>query len=324
MQSNYGLRGMALRLTVQRAAWELHVHSLTKTVDGLVPVVKGNGYGFGRPTLHAIAGTLSNFVCVGTVHELDAVAASVTPVVLTPTLVAPSSNDMVLTVGSRGDVNAVSGWGGQVLVKLQSSMRRYGAAPTEVEPVVTDALAAGLEIIGYSLHLPLAGTETDRLAEVEAWLDYVDQFDRPYPMWLSHLQPRSYSALRDGHPGREFRLRLGTMLWHGDKSFLHLHADVLAVHRVRAADRAGYQLTEVPGDGHLVVVAAGSAHGVAALPDGASPFHFSRTRLALLEPPHMHASMAFAPVGTACPAVGDQVDVQRPLISTFVDEVDWV
>ncbi len=233
---------MALRLTVQRAAWELHVRSLATTVDGLVPVVKGNGYGFGRPTLHAVAGTLSDFVCVGTVYELDATAAAVTPVVLTPTLVAPSSTAVVLTVGSGHEVAALSGWSGRVLVKLQSSMRRYGATPTELEHVVTAAVAAGLDIIGFSLHLPLAGSETDRLAEVETWLDHVD---KRHPLWLSHLQPQSYAALRDRHRDREFRLRLGTTLWHGDKSFLHLHADVLAVHPVRAGDRAGYQLSEI-------------------------------------------------------------------------------
>ncbi len=315
---------MALRLIVQRAAWELHVRSLATAVDGLVPVVKGNGYGFGRPTLHAVAGTMSDLVCVGTVHELDAVAASVTPVVLTPTLVAPSSTAMVLTVGSSADVAALSGWGGRVLVKLQSSMRRYGATPTEIDQVVAAALAAGLDIIGYSLHLPLAGTEAERTSEVETWLDHLDHLHDRHPLWLSHLQPQTYSALQDRRRGRDFRLRLGTMLWHGDKSFLHLHADVLAIHPVRAADRAGYQLNEVPSDGHLLVVGAGSAHGVAELPRGASPFHFSRTRLALLEPPHMHTSMLLAPAGTPCPAVGDQVDVQRPLISTFVDEVEWV
>jgi hypothetical protein len=143
-------------------------------------------------------------------------------------------------------------------------------------------------------------------------------------LWLSHLQPSSYSALGNRHPGRFFRLRLGTTLWHGDKSFLHLHADVLAVHEIAAGDRAGYQLNEVPSDGHLVVVGAGSAHGVATLADGVSPFHFGRCRLGLLEPPHMHSSMVLVPLGSPCPAVGEQVDVQRPLITTFVDEVEWV
>ena len=45
---------MALRLTVQRAAWQAHVDAIAASVDGLVPVVKGNGYGFGRPTLHPL------------------------------------------------------------------------------------------------------------------------------------------------------------------------------------------------------------------------------------------------------------------------------
>jgi alanine racemase len=309
-----------LRLTVQRAAWESHIRSVAEAVDGLVPVVKGNGYGFGRAALHPLAATLSDFVCVGTIDELDAVAAATTPVVLTPTLVAPATTTMVLTVGSIEHVEALSGWKGRVFVKLQSSMQRYGATPAELERVVAHALAADLEVVGHSLHLPLAGSDLNRLSEIETWLD---RLDLTYPLWLSHLQPESYSKLRDRHADRRFQLRLGTQLWHGDKSFLHLHADVLAVHEVAAGDRAGYHLTEVPCDGHLAMIGAGTAHGIAALAGGASPFHFSRTRLGLLEPPHMHTSMVLAPTGTPCPAIGDQLDVQRPLISTFVDAVEW-
>jgi alanine racemase len=242
-------------------------------------------------------------------------------VALTPTLIAPASTTMVLTIGAIEHVRALAGWRGRVVVKLQSSMRRYGATASELDQVVADALAAGLEPIGYSLHLPLAGSEVDRLGEIETWLERLD--DR-YPVWLSHVQPESYSTLSARHPNRRFRLRLGTRLWHGDKSFLHLHADVLAVRDVVKGDRAGYRLTEVPADGRLVMIGAGSAHGIAALADGASPFHFSRKRLALLEPPHMHTSMVLAPAGSPCPAIGDEVDVQRPLISTHVDEVVWV
>ena len=263
-------------------------------------------------------------MCVGTVHELDAIAATVTPVVLTPTLTAPTATTMVLTVGSIADVHALSGWRGRVIIKLQSSMRRYGATPAELQAVVTAARTSGLETIGFSLHLPLAGTEDQRVAEVETWIDHLDAHETGHPLWLSHLHAQSYSAVHGRHPDRQFRLRLGTQLWHGDKSFLQLHADVLAVHNIRAGDRAGYQLVEVPHDGHLVLVGAGSAHGIAALADGASPFHFSLTRLSMLEPPHMHTTMLLAPTGTPCPVVGDQVDVQRPLITTHVDETEWV
>ncbi len=315
---------MTLRLTVQRAAWESHIDALAASVDGLVPVVKGNGYGFGRATLHPMIKTLADFVCVGTIHELDHVADRVTPVVLTPSPVPPptlsTGATAVMTVGSLDDVAALAGWRGRVLVKLQSSMRRFGATADEVAAVDFAASTAGLDVIGFALHLPLAGTDVDRVAEVEAWLEHIEVHR---PLWLSHLQPEAYSALRARHPDRYFRLRVGTALWHGDKSFLHLHADVLAVHAVAAGDRAGYQLVEISADGHLVIVGAGSAHGVSPLPDGSSPFHFERTRLSLLEPPHMHTSMVLAPTATPCPVVGDRVDVQRPLISTLVDEVEW-
>jgi alanine racemase len=314
---------MALRLNVQRAAWKAHVDAIAASVDGLIPVVKGNGYGFGRRTLHPLVKGLADYVCVGTIHELDHVGERVTPLVLTPSPTPPAPTTgiaPILTVGSTGEVAALAAWRGRVVVKLQSSMRRYGASPSEVDDVVDAAAATGLDVTGYALHLPLAGTDLDRVAEVEHWLTRIDA---RRPLWLSHLRPPSYADLRARHPDRQFRLRLGTALWHGDKSFLQLSADVAAVHPVRAGDRAGYQLSEVPGDGSVVIVTAGSAHGVSALPDGASPFHFARSRLRLLEPPHMHSSMLFVPSAAQCPAVGDRVDVQRPLITTLVDEIEW-
>ena len=314
---------MPLRLTVQRAAWQAHIDHMAATVDGLVPVVKGNGYGFGRATLHPLIKGLSDYVCVGTIRELDHVAERVTPVVLTPSLVPPplTAVPAILTVGSMGDVDALARWQGRVIVKLQSSMHRYGAPRDELQAVVTAATAGGLDVVGYALHLPLAGSDADRRAEIDGWLDQVDPRQ---PLWLSHLQPQSYAALRSAHPHRQFRLRLGTSLWHGDKSALQLHANVTAVHAVRAGERAGYRLTEIQSDGFLVLIDAGSAHGVSPLDGGASPFHFARSRLPLLEPPHMHTSMVVVAEGSPCPALGDRVDVQRPLISTLVDEVEWV
>ena len=314
---------MALRLTVQRAEWKAHVDGVAASVDGLIPVVKGNGYGFGRSTLHPLVKGFADYVCVGTIHELDHLAERVTPLVLTPTSTPPSPTSgiaPILTVGSERDVAALARWRGRVVVKLQSSMRRYGAAPDDVDGIVVAAAATGLDIVGYALHLPLAGSDFDRLAEVEAWLARIEATG---PLWLSHLRPQSYAELRGRHPERQFRLRLGTALWHGDKSFLQLSADVAAVRPVDVGDRAGYQLTEVPSAGNLVMVDAGSAHGVAPLPDGASPFHFARRRLQLLEPPHMHTSILFVPAAAECPVVGDRVDVQRPLITTLVDEIEW-
>ena len=97
---------MTVRLTVDRAAWMAHLRSTAAAYgDGLVPVVKGNGYGFGRPLLHDLltgdllardtatgdpgtgdtgtgdAATRPGMVCVGTVHEVHDVPAASTPVV---------------------------------------------------------------------------------------------------------------------------------------------------------------------------------------------------------------------------------------------------
>ena len=142
-------------------------------------------------------------------------------------------------------------------------------------------------------------------------------------MWVSHLSLDGYAALRDAWPDHRFRIRLGTALWHGDKRALHLGADVLDVRPVRFGEVAGYRQVPVPSDGHLVMVGAGTAHGVHPLPDGTSPFHHRQRRLPLLEPPHMHTSVVAVPTGDPLPAVGERVDVQRPLISTLVDEVVW-
>jgi hypothetical protein len=119
-----------LRLTVDEHAWRSHVGTW-RDVPGLVPVVKGNGYGFGRATLARVALELGvGEVAVGTAHELADVAAiaagSRTAVVaLTPAvhLPAPLPPGSVLTVGSPAHVRAalVAGHRGPVAVKLESS-----------------------------------------------------------------------------------------------------------------------------------------------------------------------------------------------------------
>jgi alanine racemase len=318
---------MTLRLTVQSSAWRAHVARMATSIDHLVPVVKGNGYGFGRAVLHPLAANLSDHVCVGTVHELDHVPAGITPVVLTPTSIAPSATATasaaapILTVGAPEHVTALRSWRGPVLIKLRSSMHRFGVEPACLADLRSLVDASPLTPVGYSLHLPLAGSDAERVAEIEAWLPALEA---DQPLWISHLAPPTFAGLLAAHPHRQFRLRVGTALWHGDKSFLHLSADVLAVSRIMAGDTVGYRHANAPADGHVVVIGAGSAHGVAPLADGASPFHFQRRRLQLLEPPHMHASLVFVPVDEPSPRCGDRVDVQRPLITTLVDTIEWL
>lgn len=308
---------MTIRLTVDRTRWWNHVTGVAAEVDGLVPVVKGNGYGFGRAGLAIAAAKLSPLLGVGTVHEVAGLPEGVTPVVLTPAVRPPSDatfdREPVLTVGSDAHIDALRGWGGRVIVKLPSAMQRYGGTAD----LIAEAQRAGLRTVGVAIHPPTAGSDDDhrdqiigRLADIDPSLD----------VWVSHLAPVTYETLPSSH---RFKLRLGSYLWHGDREALHLEADVIDTRPVAAGQRAGYRLVDVPGDGTLVMIGAGTANGVAPLDDGRSPFHHARTRMALLERPHMHTSMAFVPAGDPCPEPGDWVDLQRPLIMTGVDELRW-
>ena len=194
-------------------------------------------------------------------------------------------------------------------------MRRYGATAAELDVARRGVEPPGCDVIGFALHLPLAGSDTDRLAEIEAWLPHLDPHQ---PLWVSHLghsrSPRCGPATPTGSSGCGSAPRCGT----ATSRSCSCTPTCCAVHPSRAGDPAGYQLTEVLADGTLVAIGAGSAHGVAAARPAVSARSTSLgTRLTLLEPPHMHTSMVVVPTGAPCPPVGDRVDVQRPLITTW-------
>jgi alanine racemase len=319
---------MALTLRVAAERWHAHLVDTMQSFPGLVPVVKGNGYGFGRARLAGVAASLgADEVAVGTVHELVDVAGVATRLVLTPALadeLASTPVDAVVTVGSPRHVEELvrSGTadGRRVVVKVRSAMGRYGVEARDVDDVLGQVADTGATVHGIAVHPPLAGSAAEHAAEVTALLAS-SRVPAGLAVYVSHLDTASYGALREAHSSHPFRIRLGTALWHGDKSFLHLVADVVDVRLVRAGERAGYRLTPIPRDGHLVLVTAGTAHGVHPLPGDLSPFHFARRRLPLLEPPHMHTSMVLALGDEAVPGVGDVVDVQRPLTQTLVDQI---
>ena len=314
---------MTVVLTVDEPAWRGHVEATIAFlgIDAVVPVVKGNGYGLGRTWLARQAVTFgAETIAVGTVHELaGTVGLGANVIALTPTLDAGLDDlpdDAILTVGSAAHVAQLSDRraGGRVAVKLASSMRRYGLEPDDL------ACIDSLDVFSFVLHLPLAGNAPAHAAEVEGWLP---RLPVDVPLDVSHVDLATFAALRDRHPRRHLRLRLGTALWHGDKSMLALGADVVDVRTVAAGAPAGYRATPAPGDGHLVMIGGGTAHGITPLDDGRSPFHYARRRLTLLEPPHMHTSMAFVPSGEPLPCPGELVDVQRPLTTPEPDRIVW-
>ena len=94
-----------------------------------------------------------------------------------------------------------------MLVKLASSVRRFGTTVEDLGEVTATARAAGLDVVGFSVHPPVVGSDDEHLDDVSAWLDVLDPDDE---VWVSHLSPGAYQDLRDAWPGRRFRIRVGT------------------------------------------------------------------------------------------------------------------
>jgi alanine racemase len=65
---------MTFTLSVDVDRWRAHQRSVLDASPGLVPVIKGNGYGFGNARLAMEASLLGvEVVAVGTVDEVEAV-----------------------------------------------------------------------------------------------------------------------------------------------------------------------------------------------------------------------------------------------------------
>jgi alanine racemase len=293
-------------------------------IEGIVPVVKGNGYGFGRDWLAERAALLAPMMAVGTVHEVGSVPSNYSALVLTPTLAVPDGlrTNAILTVGSPTHVGAAAAGPGQrrVVIKVRSSMNRYGVDADTVDEALSLCRRKGLVVVGVSIHPPLHGSDADHRREIET---LIGSIHRDLPIYVSHLDESEYGILRDTHPDRTWHLRAGTSLWHGDKKELSLSADVLDVRTIETDSIAGYRGRPVHGGDRLVIIGCGSSHGIAPLDGGLSPFHHARQRLALVEAPHMHTSMCVVPADRPCPSIGEAVDVQRPLTMTHVDIVHW-
>lgn len=312
---------MTLRLSVESGAWRNHIERVATELGDVLPVVKGNGYGFGRVALLPHAIRFSNDVAVGTVYEIGDVPDTMRPFVLMPVgagVTTAPRRDAVLAVGSLHDLDVLQHLGvkNPVVIKVESSMHRYGVAASEASELRQRAHAAGHEVVAWSLHLPLAGSDDDHVNEAIA---LAKNLAVDLPLHVSHIGA-GVQRLRSAVTHHVI-VRTGTHLWLGDKSMISLQTDVIAM-RDSPAATAGYRATKLQSGTRLVMVGCGSSHGITEVDNGKSPFHFARERLAMFEAPHMHTTMLC--VGTSSSLrEGDWVDVQQPLTRVAPDVTEW-
>lgn len=351
---------MPLTLTVDGPRWRTHLHEVAREHPGLVPVIKGNGYGFGNPRLARRAAWLgSDTVAVGTYDEVgdvlprfDGDALVLSP--WRPDLAGAGTPEdayhprVIHTVGRAEDLQAMNRnvpEGTRVVAEGLTSMRRHGLD----RHAVSDAANAldGLRLVGFALHLPMTGGNLD---EADRWIGALEasrlaaRFGGRPTVYVSHLRTDELDALRERRSGVEIRPRIGTSLWLGDQNALHVTATVLDRHAVRKGDRIGYRQRPARRDGTLLVVTGGTANGIALeAPSPAvslrqramsaakggleaaglalSPYTVGGKQRWFAEPPHMQASMVWLPPTVTPPEVGDRVGVQVRYTTTTFDRV---
>lgn len=326
---------MSVVLRVDAERWRVHLGAVLADAPGLVPVVKGNGYGFGNARLLAECARLGgaagvSMIAVGTYLEaIEALAAFSGDVLVLepyrdvlhgglPQLADPA---VVHTVAAPADYAALAARvrAPRVLLEGRTSMNRHGMSPDDLRKLVDQAGTAA--VVGATLHLPLGSGHGD---EVRGWVEAIP----PVRTWfVSHLTRGDVAALVAAFPDHRVRPRVGTALWLGDETVLAVHADVLDVRDLARGEPAGYRQHRT-GGAHLVVVSGGTAHGVAvAAPSGGSsirqraqvvaeglleaagrirsPFTVAGHPTWFLEPPHMQVSMVVLPSHATPPVIGD-------------------
>jgi alanine racemase len=297
---------MTFSLTVDAEKFRGHLVSMMNShaTAGaeLVPVIKGNGYGFGRRLLAAEASRLGcNRVAVGTVWELGQALADFAGqiLVLEPFNASDDAavaqwrqhlehnSDRVIVTVCNLDLDSVRSAGAKTIyLEGKTSLSRFGILPFDMQSITK---FSDLNVLGLSLHLPIVqpAIKVDATTEISSafngaalslsmtqtwnWIvlyqELATKFSMPKHLSLSHISEDQVKSLKKMMQNYNFdfaiEVRVGTKLWLGEPSALQACGTVLQVHEISHRQTAGYQQISSGSHKRLIVVSGGTAHGVA-------------------------------------------------------------
>ncbi|MBV9024744.1 MAG: alanine racemase, partial [Streptomycetaceae bacterium] len=166
---------MALTLYVDTARWRAHQKTVVDQLPGIVPVCKGNGYGFGHERLADEATRMgADLLAVGTTYEAarmkDLFGGDL--LVLTPYRIGeepvPLPDRAIRSVSSIEGVRGMVG--ARVVIEVMSTMRRHGISAddlTKLQGTIDD-----IRLEGFAIHLPLDRTDgSSAVEEVFGWME---------------------------------------------------------------------------------------------------------------------------------------------------------
>jgi hypothetical protein len=183
---------MTFSLTVDAIKFRQHLSAVTAKFQAtgvqLVPVVKGNGYGFTREVLAKEASNLGlNRIAIGTVWELSEALAKFPGeiVVLEPfnssdtlavtqwgAILKSNSARVILTLSNLDFAAAQAVGASLIYLEGLTSLKRFGISKSEFSSITKSQLGT-LTVLGMSLHLPIADSKkiTGATAEVSSAVD---------------------------------------------------------------------------------------------------------------------------------------------------------
>lgn len=339
---------MGLSLHIDKTKWHAHLDTFKTKHAGLVPVIKGNGYGLGAARLtHEAMRLGSQIIAVGTSAEADEIGALFAGEIL---ILAPwraSQPRVPGAIHTLSSIEAISAWHDQtpVVVELLTDTRRHGIDRAEFGELAK--LLGGLNCRGLAFHLPLSSTRSAR-EMVATEIEEIFEAEIPatsfnHTIWISHISLPDLNSLRDKYPALTFLERVGTALWLGDGEAFKTTATVLDRHRISSGERIGYRQRRLQKGGWLLVVSGGTEHGIglesppsdlsivgrvkvigkavlAATGVQRSPYSYNGKRLRFAEPPHMQCSLLLL-IDELAPEIGTDIEVTVRHTTTRLDSI---
>lgn len=338
---------MSLILHVDGAKWRNHLATiLAESPAQVVPVIKGNGYGFGKKVLAQEAKDLNlPVVAVATVAEATEIERVFPGEIL---LLSPSaysdSEKVIHTISPHSSLFSAK-MPKKFVLELLSPIHRHGFSLSDLGNALEKYSKSG-KCEGIAIHLPI-----DQKSSAAEWIDKnlrsitergiaTTEFNNS--LWVSHISEKDLIKLKDKWPQIIWKIRIGTKLWLGDRTTLKAKAQVLDLHAIDKPTSVGYRQYRV-GRGWLVIASGGTSHGVGleiatskrdflsqvkALTKSflnlfgwnPSPFTWNGKKLEFAEAPHMHLSLLTLK-GKDAPKVGSEIDVEVRFTATKFDQV---
>lgn len=326
---------MPLSLHVDGQRWRSHLSQLMSAKPGLVPVIKGNGYGFGLELLAAESTRLGvETVAVGLASEVAKVRTAFAGeiVILSPDQVISELKDpkIIQTISNLEVLHRVDA-SANVIVEILTPLNRHGIEVSEINSVLAIVKERGLKLRGFTLHLPIAKID---VKWVSATLKLLPDGST---VWISHLH--GADQIKKEFTKLVFRERIGTSLWLGADSALEVTATVLENRKIQGS--AGYQQRRARGN--VIVASGGTAHGIgltapqndfsligrlkivaraleSAFGRMRSPYRHNGRTLDFLESPHMQCSLL---IGSGLNQLkpGNELKVRVRYTTTTFDQI---